>query len=376
MGCRVTHGLDTVANRGVLFPPRGAPPTRPCSTRRSPIMSHETDSTAGFHSEIFKLFLRIFLMKPGASASDACYAWNKYANEAPVWVAKYDGPTKKKQAAKATALQRVFKEVLRTTPHFDLIEFLPSGEARLKGDTTLPSMIEAVEPTPEPVITPPEALGRPFTPMEEKLAKLGKPSRPILTVVPSIHDDLDEMTRDLVAAAGQTDPNVEKMKALAELTEERRQAVMKMAEGKVEDLAVQMGEDLWKEGVTIGNWPKLKHKAIFFCSSTAKFMGTGVPIKHDFRANDEPVTHKHPLAYKEDQRQKVIRSVTHQRGAHEYYCKALEYQDGMVIKGYFVVDGKEDASIMAPRYYRIHKEQVIPISELAYNAWLNRRSAR
>lgn len=237
-------------------------------------------------------------------------------------------------------------------------------------------MVEA--PRPEPTPTAPPGLGRPMTEEEVRIAKLKK--RPMLALVPaappSRQEELEKLNGVLASSVDEPDETAEKMQKATEHQKACLLQVMNTALDEAEDLATKQGSDLFVNAVKVFYWPELNHRAIFFRSSTAPWLGDGVNVKHDFRANDEPVNHKHSLAYKQNNGHKVIRSVTHKRGYHEYYCKALEYEDGMVIKGYFVVDGKEDAAVMAPRYYRIQGDTVVTITEREYNIWLNRRAAR
>jgi len=336
-------------------------------------MSDETSSTAGFQSEIFKLLLRIFLTKPGLTPADICWYWNEYVNQTPPWLAGFDETTRKKQKNKADALLKVLKEGIRGTSHYGSLEMMASGELRLKGDTTQPEMVEPM-PAPAPTSVLPD-VGRPITDLERKLMGLPPASRPRLELV-STSPQLSPA--DVAAMTSGLADEARKVEEFNLITKNRIYAVMEMAERKAAAMPdMVQGEELWTNAVSVEVWPELNHRALFLCSSTIpKLLGIGPSVKHDFRVNNEPATHKHPLAIKQPDGDKVIRSKIFQKGAHEYYCKALEYQDGTVIKGYFVVNGREDSAVMAPRFLQIQGDKVVRVSEDDYNSWLNRRAAR
>jgi len=50
--------------------------------------------------------------------------------------------------------------------------------------------------------------------------------------------------------------------------------------------------------------------------------------------------------------------------------------NGMFFKGYFVVDGTEDAQLIPPRFYQIQGEHVAVLTEQEYQACQNRLAAK
>lgn len=129
------------------------------------------------------------------------------------------------------------------------------------------------------------------------------------------------------------------------------------------------GEAVWTGAVTVETYSP-NHRFILFRSSTAPLLGNRGPIvKHDFRANGIPVTINHPqmLRMKDEKTGKmnrVIRSKVLNGKEHEYYCKAMEYQEGMYIKGYFTVNGAERHDLT--RYFVCRNGAVHSISEVEY----------
>jgi hypothetical protein len=72
--------------------------------------------------------------------------------------------------------------------------------------------------------------------------------------------------------------------------------------------------------------------------------------------------------------QRLIRSRVVQSKSHEYYVKALQYQEGMYFKGYFVVDGEERHDLA--RYYICRKGKIESIDEAEYRLLENQAAAR
>ena len=145
---------------------------------------------------------------------------------------------------------------------------------------------------------------------------------------------------------------------------------------KVDALRKKHGEALWSDAVTVEqyeNYPLLR--VIFVRSSTAPMFGThGPTVKHDFRANGKPVTVNHEGMFRQLDNQRLIRSKVVAGKSHEYYVKALQYQEGLYFKGYFVVDGEERAELA--RFYVCRSGKVVTIDEAEYRRLENEAAAR
>jgi len=148
------------------------------------------------------------------------------------------------------------------------------------------------------------------------------------------------------------------------------------ADTEVDLLKAKQGEAVWSDALTVetfGDHPLMR--IILVRSSTAPLLGThGPTVKHDFRANGKPVTVNHDQMFRQLDSQRLIRSRVVQSKSHEYYVKALQYQEGMYFKGYFVVDGEERHDLA--RYYICRKGKIESIDEAEYRLLENQAAAR
>jgi hypothetical protein len=146
------------------------------------------------------------------------------------------------------------------------------------------------------------------------------------------------------------------------------------ADEEVEKLRQREGEGLWSNAVTVESFktPGDPLRVVLFRSSTAPFHTS--TVKHDFRANGSHVNHKHDLMFRQFDGQKLIRSKVISGKSHEYYVKALRYQEGMYIRGFFVVDGQEKDDLA--RHYICKNGKVVAISEMEYRDLENQAASR
>ncbi len=149
------------------------------------------------------------------------------------------------------------------------------------------------------------------------------------------------------------------------------------ADSEADALQTRAGETLWKDAVSVEAYPEdPTMKVVLVRSSTAPlfFGGTSGPtVKHDFKANDKPVTFKHERMFRQLDNQKLIRSRVMQAKKHEYYVKGLQYQEGMYFKGYFEVDGVERYDLA--RFYTIRDGKVMQVTESEYRDIANKAAA-
>lgn len=193
-----------------------------------------------------------------------------------------------------------------------------------------------------------------------------KPIEAVETVLPRLDDsDAKAMQR----AAEEAEANEKRLQEYVLWACQR-------ADAEVETLRKKHGEALWSDAVTVeqyANYPLLR--VIFVRSSTAPMFGAhGPTVKHDFRANGKPVTVNHEGMFRQLDNQRLIRSKVVAGKTHEYYVKALQYQEGMYFKGYFVVDGEERAELA--RFYVCRSGKVITIDEAEYRRLENEAAAR
>lgn len=166
----------------------------------------------------------------------------------------------------------------------------------------------------------------------------------------------------------------------AEANEKRLQEFVlwacQRADSEVLTLREKTGEELWTNAVTVEQYPNYPLlRVIFVRSSTAPLFKThGPTVKHDFRANGKPVTINHEQMFRQLDNQRLIRSKVVSGRSHEYYVKALQYQEGMYFKGYFVVDGEEKQDLA--RYYVCQAGKVVTIDEAEYRRLENEAAAR
>jgi hypothetical protein len=172
----------------------------------------------------------------------------------------------------------------------------------------------------------------------------------------------------------------------AEATERRLQDFVlwacEKADAEVDLLKTRTGEALWSNAVTVETFePYPLLRIVFVRSSTAPMLGAHGPIvKHDFRANGKPVNTHHESMFRQLDGQRLIRSRVIAGKAHEYYVKALQYQEGMYFKGYFVVEGEERGNgrwgTDLARYYVLRDGKVVSITEAEYRRLENQAAAR
>lgn len=306
------------------------------------------------------------------SPSQIARIWNRHLAREASETLTLDAQPKTRVASGFLDSRRSFREAFRRTQKGALVVLELSGELRAMGEEPFSSILEPIEPAPTPKPPEPIKASRPLSALEQRMllttaAKTG--NKPSLAVV----DELDpEMARQLAAAADEA-------RAQTRTTQDFIQWVCTQADALLAEHIKNEGEALWNEPVKLQGFPEDPTKrAIFVLSSTAPLLRdeSGSPsVKHDFRANEQPVTHAHPEAFKQADGMKVIRSKVIKKGGHEYYVKALNYVNGMFFKGYFVVDGVENADVVPPRYYQVRGDRVFRISEQAYKTLQNRFAA-
>lgn len=170
-------------------------------------------------------------------------------------------------------------------------------------------------------------------------------------------------------------------KALEEVTKESKRQqdfvmwACKLADSELEKLVKKShGEALWDNAVTVESFPAApSQKIILVRSSTAPMRTHGPIVKHDYRAYGKAVTIHHDKMLRQLDGQRLIRSKTFKAKAHEYYVKALQYEEGMYFKGYFQVNGEDETSIT--RYLVVRKGKIVPITEQEYRECENRVAA-
>ena len=224
--------------------------------------------------------------------------------------------------------------------------------------------------SPKPA-TPQKA--KPQTP-EKKLSATEQAilvgSRRGIAVVPEVVDKLDANDAEQIRRA------VEEVEATEKRLHDFVLWACQRADAEVDVLRSKHGEALWENSLTVetfGDYPLMR--VILVRSSTAPLLGnTGPTVKHDFRANGKPVTINHDLMFRQLDNQRLIRSRIVAGKAHEYYVKALQYQEGMYFKGYFVVDGEERHDLA--RYYICRNGKIETIDEAEYHSLENQAAAK
>ncbi len=354
--------------------------------------------------------------------------WNAYL------VAETVKPTvvgQKRMVSSFINFRRAFREALNRSPNKEKVSVTVTGELALVGEdpAPVPSMVEPVEAAPLPAAVSPTstAAGKAFEDMTttEKLMAMYQPGQKVSKI--DLHGSLPvgplklatsntppppavPATRVLTpleqkmmlssAKSGttvQVDPRVhldgtvhaELLAAVDEAQRERQkmQDHIQWSCTKAEELLAahqtHEGEALWTASARLEKDPTTGQYTLFILSSTAPLIlqpGVASPvIKHDYRANDQPVTHAHQNAFRQLDGHKIIRSKVFKQGFREYYVKALYASPGMILKGYFVVDGAEDETLIPPRYLQIASNTMgmvlVEITASAYQHNLARLAA-
>jgi len=304
------------------------------------------------------------------SPTDIAGIWNEYlAIESSETLHLSDG-SKKRVANTFTDSRRVFRDAFRRArDKSEKLHLAMTGELEVVGQEKAEPMVVPVPVAPKPA---PLKASRPLSALEQRMI-VSSGGKVGLTPPGAVMDELDpDMARELALAADEAQQAMAVQQNFIEWTCQEADALLK-------EHQKNEGEALWSDPIKVRSFPAdLTKKAIFVLSSTAPLMRdvAGSPtVKHDFRANDQPVTHSHPEAFKQADGLKVIRSKVFKKGHHEYYVKALNYVNGMYIKGYFVVDGTEDPNTAPPRFYQVRWEQAVRISAEAYQEITNRLAA-
>lgn len=148
------------------------------------------------------------------------------------------------------------------------------------------------------------------------------------------------------------------------------------ADAEADLLRTKTGEALWTDAVTVESFPAdPTMRIVFVRSSTAPLFGThGPSVKHDFRANGVPVTVNHDLMFRQLDNQRLIRSRVIRTNFHEYYVKALKYQEDMYLKGYFRADGEDRHNLT--RHYVVSGGKVRQVTDAEYREYENRAASR
>ena len=295
--------------------------------------------------------------------------WNRHLAREAKETLSLDAQPKTRVLSGFTDSRRTFREAAFRGPKGLLLTLSATGELKEIGDTTTSPMIEPVQVAPKPA---PIKASRPLSPLEQRMlvSKGGKtgyqPSQ-------EVQEELDpEMARQLALAADEAHASIRVQQNFI-------QWVCIQADTLLMEHQKNEGEALWANPIRVMVFPEdPTKKATFVLSSTAPLLKNepGSPnVKHDFRANEVPVTHAHPEAFKQVDGLKVIRSKTHRKGSHEYYVKALNYMNGMYFKGYFVVDGLEDAKTAPPRFFQVRGDRAVRISEQDFHDIQARQAA-
>lgn len=168
----------------------------------------------------------------------------------------------------------------------------------------------------------------------------------------------------------------EEANALLKKQQEFVEWACRRADAEADVLRTKKGEALWTDAVTVETFPSdPTMKIVFVRSSTAPLLGThGPSVKHDFRANGIPVTVNHDLMFRQLDNQRLIRSRVIRTNYHEYYVKALQYQEDMYLRGYFRSDGEDRHNLT--RYYVISNGKVRQVSETEYREYENKAASR
>lgn len=104
------------------------------------------------------------------------------------------------------------------------------------------------------------------------------------------------------------------------------------------------------------------HRAILVQSFTIPLKG--MTVRFDWKANCRPVVVRHPNMFIQADSQKLIRSKVFEAKKREFYVKGLEYQNGMIFKGY-IEAGHRDREDLAV-FYQVQGVTVVRISEARY----------
>lgn len=281
------------------------------------------------------------------------------------------GASRTRIAQSYTDFRRVLRDACRRHPERSRsLTFQTTGEMAVvgEGQATMPSMVEPVELAPKPA---PVKLPRPLSPLEQRIFVVSAKGGNLPAAAPA-ETMLDAGIAEELARAA------DEAQAQSRLKSDYVLWVCTRADEILAGFQHKEGEGLWTNPILVESFPAYPSwKAVFVCSSTAPLVRNvaSPTVKHDFRANEAPVTHSHPLAFKQADGMKVIRSKVIRKGAHEYYVKALNYQDGTFFKGYFVVDGQEDGQAVPPRYYQVQGNDVVTLTESGYLACQNRKAA-
>ena len=274
-------------------------------------------------------------------------------------------------------LQKAFWKV-NATRLLPLVERTDEGLLRLKDqpgkapvvtDVAIPppakKMAEkVVEKAPEKKIDAKSTKNLSVTERAILLSGLQK-GTPMETVATEMDLD-DKAIEDLSRAVEESNAAERRMKDFVYWAAQR-------ADTEVDALSKRTGEGLWTDAVTVEVCPSdPTSKFVMVRSSTAPFHG--VTVKHDFRANGKPVNVNHDQMFRQFDGQRIIRSKVIAGRSHEYYAKALQYQEGMYLKGYFTVDGTEKGELT--RYYVCRKDKIVRISEAEYRDLENRAASK
>lgn len=304
------------------------------------------------------------------SPSSLAAIWNEHVAREAKEALRLTGPAKKRVTEAFSDSRRVLRDALRRNAALcSQVFFSETGAHFTSESDTSDPMIERVSPAPRP---PAVRASRPLSPLEQRmfLAAAGKTG---VQPSPSVASELDpEMALQLAQAADEAQRSIQTQQNFI-------QWVCTQADTLLVEHVQREGEALWREPIRVLCFPEDRRlRAIFVLSSTAPLLrgeASSPVVKHDFRANGLPVTHAHPEAFRQADGLKVIRSKVVRKGHHEYYVKALNYQNGMFFKGYFVVDGTEDGSAVPPRFYQVREERVTSLSEAAYHTVTARQAA-
>lgn len=318
-------------------------------------MSEVRASSAGFHSEAFKSFCKImFETVPDQSMVSL---WNKYLS-AEDQLKGYSEVSRKAMKGTFVDLRRVIRSrLLESEEVSERYEFTPDGMLRVRG--------EAKEAAPEPDTSH-------LTPLAKQLLSFAKNKTvPQPPTVADLGFDMDDVTADLAQKSQEYDPSLERLNHHRNCV----QWVQQRAGEILMERSNLPGSNLFDGALRVEENPDLNYAVVFVCSATAPFTGKdGAIIKHDYRANGDHVNVSHSDMVKMDPKNSVIRSKTIAKGSHEYYVKALKYVEGMVFKGYFVVDGRYAHE--TTRFFQAINRKLKEISENHYHQYLDEKGLK
>lgn len=300
--------------------------------------------------------------------------WNKYLKQEAVRCA--EAGTKASHARITANFRRLRREFRDQNIEIieDVAEFTDEGGLRLK---------ESARNKVAPPAEPPKS----------KPVKVEQKAKPVFA------DTLSETERAILMATATTTPEAARViDAVPTLTDEDKAEMLRAAEASeaadrkhrafiewacqkadVEADSLRdkkQGEALWNNAVTVEAYPgDPALKIVMVRSSTAPMLGKGGPVvKHDYKANERAVTVYHDMMVRTlNHDQKLVRSRILTPKVQEYYCKALQYREGMFLKGYFEVNGVEQHQLA--RYFVVKGGAVCPVTEDEYRRLANRAAA-